>query len=165
MYKNGDQCPICGYNEIKEKSITETFEYKGKTTEIKDYIVFECPDCGESFVDSKTIKNTEKIIRDFQRKVDGLLTSDEIKKIRKSLGFTQKDLGTILGGGEKSFARYESGKVTQSKAMDNLIRIIFNMPEAIEVLKNNNINQTSFSSRITYNYDGQNQTHLKIAGE
>jgi HTH-type transcriptional regulator / antitoxin MqsA len=134
MYKNSDICPICGDGLLKEKNIRETFEYKGEYLTIDNYIVYECPDCNESIVDSKTLKYTEKRIRDFHKKVDGLLTSDEIKKIRTSLGYTQEGLGKILGGGIKSFARYENGTVTQSKSMDNLLRIIKRFPYALNII-------------------------------
>ncbi len=134
MYKNNDQCPICGEGLLKKKIIQETFSYKGNYRTIENYIVYECSDCGESIVDPKTLKETEKIIRDFHREVDGLLTSEEIKKIRNQLGYTQNDFSRILGGGIKSFTRYENGTVTQSKSMDNLLRIIQKYPDTLDVL-------------------------------
>ncbi|MFO7884248.1 MAG: type II toxin-antitoxin system MqsA family antitoxin [Desulfobacteraceae bacterium] len=167
MYKHGDICPICGYEGLQEKSITERFEYKGQTKEIENYIVFECPECNESVIDKKTLKRSEKILRDFHREVDGLLTSKEIKSIRKTLGFTQKDFGLVLGGGEKGFARYESCAVTQSKSMDNLLRIVSKKPEVICILQksNNHYNQTfKFSESFVYHYNQDSRCFLKIVG-
>jgi HTH-type transcriptional regulator/antitoxin MqsA len=134
MYKDNDKCPICGEGILKRKEITETFEYKGEKFKIPNYVIFECGTCDESIVDRDTLKTSEKTIRDFQRRVDGLLTSNEIKKIRKAYGFTQEAIGKLLGGGAKAFARYETGKVSQSKAMDNLLRIIDAIPDALDVL-------------------------------
>lgn len=134
MYKENDKCPICGEGVLKREEITEIFDYKGKKLEIPNYVIFECGTCDESIVDRDTLKTSEKTIRDFQKSVDGLLTSDEIKKIRKAFGFTQEDIGNLLGGGTKAFARYETGKVSQSKAMDNLLRIIDALPDALGVL-------------------------------
>ncbi len=47
---------------------------------------------------------------------------------------TQKDLASKLGVGGKTFARYENGQVTQSKAMDILLRIINNNPSVLNEL-------------------------------
>ena len=84
--------------------------------------------------------------------MDGLLTSQEIKKIRKSLGFTQEVLGELLGGGEKSFARYENGHVTQSRAMDNLLRILNDYPFVLKALpyRTSSVDKKSESQCIIY---------------
>ena len=166
MYKNGDICPICGCDSLEKKEITETFVYKGHFLKIENYVIYECPGCGESIVDNATLKKSEKIIRDFHREVDGLLTSGEIKKIRKSLGFTQKEFGLLLGGGEKSFARYESCSVTQSKAMDNLIRILDKVPEAMDVLtKNDNSSGGSIiSNPIQYSWAQGDKISFNVVG-
>jgi HTH-type transcriptional regulator / antitoxin MqsA len=148
MYKENDKCPICGQGSIERNVIDETFEYKGQTLVIPDYVVFSCGNCEESIVDNETLKNTEKSIRDFHRKVDGLLTSDEIKKIRTSLAFTQEAFGNLLGGGTKGFARYETGTVSQSKAMDNLLRIVDAHPFVLDVLiekKDDEVTKRTFS--------------------
>jgi len=134
MYSKNNKCPICGDGILNEKVLEETFEYKGQYHTIPDYVVYECPNCGESIVPKDTLKATAKEIRDFQRKVDGLLTSDEIKKVRNFLGFTQEQMGALFGGGAKSFARYENGEVTQSRAMDNLIRIVDAYPFVLNVI-------------------------------
>lgn len=139
------QCPVCGYKEMSKKVITEQFEYKGHQLEVKDYVIYQCPEREESIVDKDTLKSSGKIIRDFHREVDGLLTSSQIKKIRKSYGFTQKDFGFLLGGGEKGFARHESCAVTQSKPMDNLLKVIDKIPDAIDVLQEQ---ETSFGGFI-----------------
>lgn len=124
MIKNGDICPICGEGKVDEQVITGEFEYKGKKHLIPDYHIFACECCKEQIVAPKTLRETEKELTNFRRKIDGLLTSNEIKMIRKKLGKTQTEMAALLGVGEKNFARYENGQVTQSKSMDLLIRIL-----------------------------------------
>lgn len=126
MLKDNGECPCCGDGGgiLKRKVIDQEFKYKGQKLIIKDYIIYECITCEESFVDPVTLKESEKPKRDFHRKVDGLLTSDEIKNIRVSLKLTPKDFGEILGVSEENFIQYETGTSTQSKTMDNLLRII-----------------------------------------
>ncbi len=69
-----------------------------------------------------------------ERVQGGFLTDLDIKRIRKKLGMTQKEMAEKLGVGEKNFARYENLSVRQSKAMDNLLRILDKYPHAIRVL-------------------------------
>lgn len=68
---------------------------------------------------------------------DGFLTDEDIKRIRKKLGFTQEEMAKKLGVGLKNFARYENLSVRQSKAMDNLLRVLDRYPETLEVLAGN----------------------------
>ena len=134
MYKQGDSCPLCGGGRLNEKVIEECFNYKGHSLTVSDYRVLECPACGEAIVDKESARRAEKLLRDFGRQVDGLLTAADIKRIRRKLHLTQEQMATVLGGGLKGFARYENGQVVQSRAMDNLLRILDRFPESLAVL-------------------------------
>jgi len=127
-------CPICGAGELKKHIDTEEFEYKGRKVTVPNYITYSCNVCEESIVDESTLKSSGRILKKFKREVDSLLSGQEIKKIRESLGFTQEELSEILGGGLKGFARYESGQITQSKAMDNLLRILDKFPFVLSAI-------------------------------
>lgn len=132
-----DQCPICGSSKLERREVTETFEYKGQSFEYPNYVVYACESCREEIVDSKCLKESGRKIRDFYRKVDGLLTSDEIKRIRKfKLGLTQDEASKLIGGGPKSFCKYENCEVIQSEAVDNLLRVLDAYPHTLEVMKN-----------------------------
>lgn len=135
MLKNGGICPICGEGKIAERIITGEFEYKGKKCPIPDYHVFVCKHCSEQIVSPETLKATEKKLTDFCRKTDGLLTSNEIKAIRKKMGKTQIEMAALLEVGKKNFARYENGQVTQSKPMDMLLRILNEDPNILHKIK------------------------------
>jgi len=156
MYKNGDICPICQTGCLETTVKNKTFEYKGKSITIPNYKIYYCSVCEDGIVDNKTLKETEKILTDFRRKVDGLLTSDEIKAIREKYGLTQKEFAELLDVGEKTFTRYENGQVTQSRAMDILLRYLNDDPSVIEKLKNKKYRKSENLSKevITINYKG-----------
>lgn len=126
--KKGSKCPICGNGILRKEEIKEVFEYKGTRCSVPDYVVFKCPSCKEEIVSKESLKRAQKIIVDFQRKVDGMLTSSEIRQLRIGLGFTQREMSNRFGGGEKSFARYENATLRQSRAMDNLLRFLKRFP-------------------------------------
>lgn len=149
-YKDGSPCPMCK-GELKNKSVTETFTYKGKSFEYPNYIVHVCEKCGEEFIGDKTMKESARKLRDFYREVDGLLTANEIKRIRKfKLEKTQEELGALLGGGLKAFARYENSDVIQSEPMDNLLRILDEKPYVLEILENKHLPKRTLSTSQLY---------------
>ncbi|RLB76522.1 MAG: hypothetical protein DRH06_05760 [Deltaproteobacteria bacterium] len=128
-------CPICASDGLEKKETTEVFQYKGKSISIDNYVSYKCSVCEESIVDRDTLKKSGKILKDFEREIDGLLKSDDIKRIRRKLNLTQEEISSLLGGGLKAFARYENCQVTQSKVMDNLLRILDKDPTTINILK------------------------------
>ena len=127
----GKPCPVCGEGECKRKTITETFRYKGHRLVIPDYVVYVCSRCREEFLDHSLLRPHQQKIRDWQRTIDGLLTAEEIRRLRLMLGLTQEEFSLLLGGGKKAFARYETGTVRQSVAMDNLLRAVQKHPSLL----------------------------------
>ncbi len=130
-----EQCPVCGSGTLHREVINEEFEYKSCSITIPHYVVYRCSTCGEGVVDKSSLKESGKLLKDFQREVDGLLAGGEIKRIRTKLGLSQSQMAEILGGGAKAFARYEAGSICQSKAMDSLLRILDAYPNVIDVIR------------------------------
>lgn len=115
-------CPMCGNNtihEIRARVIT----YKERTTTLNQPAVY-CDECNEAFLSPGDSRATEKAIADFKREVEHLLTSDQIKQIRKKYHITQKEAAEIFGGGINAFSKYERGEAIQSKSTDILLRLI-----------------------------------------
>ena len=143
------KCPICGAGSLKKEVKTETFTYKGESKDIPNYITWSCAECGEAILDNESLKASGKMLKDFQREVDGLLTGQQIKNVRTKLGLTQTQLAHIIGGGLKSVARYEAGQVSQSKGMDNLLRILDAYPYTLSVIRKNDASLMS-KEKVTY---------------
>lgn len=146
-YKNGDTCPFCS-GTLVEKKVTETFTYKGKTLEYPDYLIHECSSCSEELVGQKTMKSSARRLREFYKEVDGLLSASQVRQIRLRLGLNQDAASELLGGGGKSFARYENSEVVQSLAMDNLLRILDHAPTELHVIEEKNRPSTVTKIRV-----------------
>lgn len=110
------------------------FEYKGNNV-VLNREVWECSDCKESFFQAKDEPEVERILTDRRRKVDGLLVSEEITRIREQLNVTIAEFAEVLRIPEKNVAYYESGQDTQSYELDDVFRILREYPEAINALK------------------------------
>ncbi|HBL52554.1 MAG TPA: hypothetical protein DDZ34_00410 [Syntrophaceae bacterium] len=69
-------CPVCGTGLLKKKVGTESFEYKGETKTIPNYVTYLCNECGGSIVDIATLKESGKILNDFKLKMRNRPISD-----------------------------------------------------------------------------------------
>ena len=130
-----NKCPVCG-SKLLERTKTEEFKYKEQTTELRTFFLV-CNKCS-----TETALNTEDIPKKkirFQLSVDGYLTDEDIKRIRRKLGLNQQEMAEKLRVGAKNFTRYETLKVRQSRAMDDLLRVLDAYPEAIEVFEDKSV--------------------------
>lgn len=131
-------CPFCGNGVLEAKTITETYTYKGQSFKIEQPGEW-CSGCGEGILSGTDLKATEKQIRDFQARVDGLLTSQEIRTIRKKLKLTQKQAARLCGGGSNAFSRYERGEATPLRSTSNLLKLLDKHPEQLQELIENSV--------------------------
>lgn len=63
-----------------------------------------------------------------------LETARKVKAIRERLKLSQRKAGLILGGGPRSFQKYESGEVEPSEPMLNLLTVLDREPRLLKVL-------------------------------
>jgi HTH-type transcriptional regulator/antitoxin MqsA len=115
-------CPVCD-GSLKREDNFITYKYKNYTKEIMQSGEY-CTKCGEAFLSSKDLKASQKEIADFKRGIDHLLTTDEIKAIRKKLNLTQEKASALFGGGIRAFHKYESGENAQSRPLDILLKLM-----------------------------------------
>lgn len=116
------KCTICKSDKIEQITEEETILYKGRS--IKVPMAFsQCNSCGREFVSKQQIMANDVRVRDAKKSLDGLMTSYEVAQARRSLGLTQEQASKIFGGGKNAFSKYERGEVSQSFAMDKLIKV------------------------------------------
>ena len=66
---------------------------------------------------------------------DTPLKPDQIRIIREGLGLSQREAGSILGGGPNAFAKYESGTLAPAAALANLLLVLRDNPAALSTLR------------------------------
>ena len=64
-----------------------------------------------------------------------LLTPEEIRQGREKLGLTQKQFANLLGVGEATVSRWETGAQIQQRALDRFLRVCLASPAAVELLR------------------------------
>ena len=67
----------------------------------------------------------------------GLLSADQIRTNREQLGLNQRQLAERLGVAVETISRWETGALTQSRAMDRYLRIYFGVPAVRVALESN----------------------------
>lgn len=76
---------------------------------------------GEIFIPGDVGKKLE----DMKARHMGLLTPEDIRHIRETLGLTQKEISEHLQIGEKSWTRWETGRERPSRSMNLLLKALF----------------------------------------
>jgi HTH-type transcriptional regulator/antitoxin MqsA len=134
MAHNHQTCKICGSTDVVLKTEDVTVQYGQYQRIVENYQSFHCSECGEDIVEPNSLKRYDQEFIALKRKAEGLLSPSEIREIRAIIDLTQDEAGQILGGGPKAFAKYENGKIPQSKAMDNLLRFVKANPSMVKLL-------------------------------
>ena len=113
-------CPK-GHGPMALSTIDKQMTFKGADISVaaKAYV---CPACGLEAGTPQTAGALQLAIADAYRVKQGLLTSSELKDLRKSRNLTQQQLADIMNIGIASIKRWETGTV-QSASMDHALRM------------------------------------------
>ena len=116
-------CPNCeGYTEATIGVEKEVYNVRGEPIEI-DAEIIVCQECGTKIFDEeRDSRNLEKAYNLYREK-HGLLSPNEIRTIREKYGLSQRALSRLLGWGEITIHRYESGAV-QDNVHNSTLRLV-----------------------------------------
>jgi len=115
------KCLSCDCEKFETKNIRFTPEVKGEEVEV---VVpsFVCMECQTPLMDTNQMNALRKCAADRYRKLNSLLTSEEILKFRTMLGMSQSAFANYLKVGEASIKRWETYYV-QDAVQDDHIRL------------------------------------------
>lgn len=130
---NIELCPICGEGHVTHHVDQFESEYKGQKAMLPSHYKL-CDTCHSDFAGAAEGKVNKRAIMAFRKSVDGLLTGTDIVALRKQYGLTQDQAAKLFGGGPVAFSKYENDDVSQSEAMDSLLRLVRQSQVAFGVL-------------------------------
>jgi putative zinc finger/helix-turn-helix YgiT family protein len=129
-----EQCPVCLTRSVRPEVIAYTAKVKHDgvlhAIEIPALEVPRCHSCGELIFDDHVDDQINAALRSYLN----LLTPSQIQAARETLQFTQAQLAEKLGVAEAMISRWETGALIPSRAMDNLMRVYFAVPQVRQVL-------------------------------
>jgi HTH-type transcriptional regulator/antitoxin MqsA len=111
-----------------------TISYKGQSATFA-MPGWYCNESGESIHTGDDMRVSDAALKSLRMKVENLLAPQDVRRIRIKIGLTQREAGTLIGGGPNAFQKYEQGTVTVSKGISNFLRVLERHPEEIEELK------------------------------
>jgi HTH-type transcriptional regulator/antitoxin MqsA len=126
------KCHACAGKMVREVR-ADKVTYKGHSVDIQQPGWY-CQNCDEVVLDGPDSAITEAAFVRLKAEVDGILTPQEVARIRKRLGLSQRRAGALLGGGARSFQKYESGTDWVTRAMANLLRLLDRDPARVREL-------------------------------
>jgi len=118
------RCPGCLEARVSEVPVRRSVRADdGESVEFIDHLS-RCAACGEQFYTREQAIVSSRARAGVLRHHSGLLSPHDIMAIRSKYGLTQAELERVLGTGPKTVVRWESGSVCQSRAADNLLRLV-----------------------------------------
>ncbi len=129
-------CPECKQGVLIQRRGEYETEYLDRHEQGQRLIVpavawLECDACGELVLDDSALSMIEAA----RRKALGVLNPEEILGLRKRLRRTQAEMSELLGIGEKTYCRWESGAYIQSEAFDRYLRLLITEPRNVQLLE------------------------------
>lgn len=129
------RCATCLKEAVYPATIPYTAKLKhdGKlhSIDIPELTIPKCRECG-ALVFSNSVD--DQLVSALRSHLE-LLTPQEIKEGRKALRLKSKELAEHLGIAAATVSRWEKGHLIQSRAMDNLLRLFFALPEVRNLLR------------------------------
>ncbi len=116
-------CPICGGEGIATKWNLHAFDYGSGDSLVELQVrvpVRRCEACEFEYLDDEAERLKHIAICDHL----GVLSPDEIRRIREDLGKTRAAFAHVSGLGEASLNRWENGLSIQTHANDRYLRLL-----------------------------------------
>ena len=130
------KCLNCDSRRAMTRFEGETFEveYAGSKAKMDGLSGWRCDNCGEVEFDAASAKRygaagDALVLRQRAKQ------SEEIRRIRRKLGLTQREAARLTGGGHNAFSRYERGQATPMPAVLNLFRLLDKHPDLLADLR------------------------------
>ncbi|MCY4306265.1 MAG: type II toxin-antitoxin system MqsA family antitoxin [Aestuariivita sp.] len=116
-------CPMCGEENVITVWHPHTFKYgtgKGAANLHARVPVRQCHTCDFEYLDEEAERLKHIAVCDHL----GVLTPEDIRKIRKNKGMTRAAFADVSGLGEASLNRWEKGLSIQNHSNDRYLRLL-----------------------------------------
>jgi HTH-type transcriptional regulator/antitoxin MqsA len=119
---------------VRDENHTEVITHNGESVTLIGLSGWFCSSCGDGWYDNESSVRVSET-------GDGLvlktreLRSQEVRRIRKKLGLTQKEAAAIFGGGPNAFSLYERGKIEPHTSTLKLLHLLDRNPNLIDEVK------------------------------
>jgi HTH-type transcriptional regulator/antitoxin MqsA len=127
-------CVVCGSLDVSTFERERILAVGGREIRIPGDVATKCASCGEEFYTGAQAREADRKVVEVRRLREGLLSGENVKKIRQALGMSQSSLEKALGIGAKTIVRWENGTSVQSRLMDSMLRLVAFNPDNLRLL-------------------------------
>ncbi len=120
---------------MANKSAPLKYPVNGEAIVVRGARHLACPKCGEVVLRFNDARALGSRALEIYRKKYGLLSDDDIRRMREHLGMTQAELATLLRLGKNTISRWESGRNVQTASLDLLLRCVRDVPGSLAFLR------------------------------
>jgi putative zinc finger/helix-turn-helix protein, YgiT family len=114
-------CPLCEkIHKVKVCEEETKALIRNRPVEYNE-IYYLCPESNEEFYPEKVLYENLTKARDTYKRLNGLLTSSEIREIRRYYSLNQREFSNLFGWGDITVQRYESNAI-QDETYDEVLR-------------------------------------------
>lgn len=129
------QCMSCGFKGmVRDENRTETIRYSGESITLTGLAGWFCPECSDGVFDDASSQRyaeaSDRLVMLARKRC-----REEVRRIRRKLGLTQKEAAAMFGGGINAFSRYERGEIEPSTATMQLLHLLDKHPELLNELR------------------------------
>lgn len=115
------KCIKCGHVVESEALRTIDAELKGERVSVT-LNAPQCMNCGRVVILGKNVRTYHRAVSDAYRRKVGLLTIDEIDRLRRNLKMTWPEFASYVFVGIATLKRWKRGEI-QTQALDRLVRL------------------------------------------
>lgn len=116
------------------RTLTLSYRSQSETIEMPGWYPADDTGAANGLHDPRDMLVSDRAINRMKAREAGVMMPDDVRKVRKKLGLTQREAGRIIGGGPNAFQKYEAGDVVLSKPADTALRLLANNPERLSEL-------------------------------
>lgn len=136
--KSTKHCRACKSADMLQVEYAQDINVKGIDVHVSGLLAWECPACQAQIETAMQLDHNSALVRaaflasraEYKR-LNKLLTGEEIRNFRNSFALTQKEAASLFGGGPSAFSKYEAEDVVHSASMDKLLRLCKKYPQNI----------------------------------
>lgn len=143
------RCIECGQADLEPKTVRLQGSVRDETYTV-EMQGLECPSCGYKTIEGAALPEFARLLADRYRAHHDLLTSEEIRALRKRLGMSQEQFARHVGVGLASVKRWEMGKIQEQHNNDRILQGA--MPVATSVRAYVECFGAIYGSTIGYNW-------------
>jgi HTH-type transcriptional regulator/antitoxin MqsA len=110
-----------------------TLSYKGRSIEI-EMPGWYAEGVEDGIHSGDDMKVSDRALHRLKAQAEGLLLPEDVRRIRRKLGLSQREAGLVIGGGPNAFQKYEAGDIMASHAISSALRVLDAHPDALAIL-------------------------------